>query len=80
MVSDKRYYIVFREDKDEVTIFNTKADAARAVGCSDETLSRAMKRGRHYFFRGVLVLFACGISKNLSKVIKGRRLVALRQG
>jgi hypothetical protein len=80
MARDKRYYIVFREDKDEVTIFTTKADAARAVGCSDETLSRAMKRANHYCYRGVLVLFACGISKNVSRVIKGRRLIALSQG
>ena len=79
MVCDKRYYIVFREESDEVVIFTTKTDAARAVGGSDETLSRAMKRGRHYRFRGVLVLFACGISKNVSRVLKGKRLAALRQ-
>ena len=79
MVGDKRYYIVFREESDEVEIFTTKADAAKAVGCSDETLSRAIKRGRHYWFQGVLVLFAVGISKNVSRVMKGKRLAALRQ-
>jgi hypothetical protein len=77
MVCDKRYYVVFREDKDEVEIFTTKADAARAVGCSDETLSRAMKRGRHYYFRGVLVLFASGIRKNVSRVMKGKVSVVM---
>ena len=79
MKADKIFYVIFNEATDEVSILTTKADAAKAAGCSVDSVSRAMKKGNHYRCNGILMLFCCGITPNKAQALKGRMLSKMRK-